>query len=61
MALFSGHFLFDCCVTIDIAHVISDTRPSRFSACNIENWEGPGDEATTPMDISVQGGSFERY
>ena len=29
-------FLLDCCVTIDIAHVISDTRPSRFSACNIE-------------------------
>ena len=31
VALFSRVY-----VTIDIAHVISDTRPSRFSACNIE-------------------------
>ena len=26
--------------------MILDTRPSRFSACNIESWEGPGDEAS---------------
>ena len=28
-----------------IAHVISDTRPSPFSACNIEKWVWPGDKA----------------
>ena len=28
-----------------VTHVISRTRPSRFSACNIESWEWPGDEA----------------
>ena len=29
----------------DVAHVTPHTRPSRFSACNIESWVGPGDEA----------------
>ena len=29
----------------DVAHVTSHTRPSRFSACNIESWVGPGDKA----------------
>ena len=29
-----------------VTHVTSDTRPSRFSVCNIESWEGPGDKAS---------------
>ncbi len=33
------------CVIMMQSHVTSDTRPSRFSACNTESWEGPGDEA----------------
>ena len=37
----------------DVAHVTSHTRPSRFSACNIESWVGPGDEASPPPLISV--------
>ena len=33
----------------DVIHVTSRTRPSRFSACNIESWVGPGDEAKPPI------------
>ena len=29
--------------------MILDTRPSRFSACNIESWEWPGNEASIPL------------
>ena len=32
--------------TVNFTHVILDTRPSPFSACNIEKWVWPGDEAT---------------
>ena len=30
----------------DVSYVILTPRLSRFSACNIENWEEPGDEAS---------------
>ena len=30
--------------------MICDTRPSRFSACNIERWEWPGGEARSDVD-----------
>ena len=36
--------------------MIYDTRPSRFSACNIESWEWPGDKATcTPHALKTFG------
>ena len=35
----------------DVAHMILTPRLFRFSACNIENWEEPRDEAIpTPPD-----------
>ena len=37
IALFCGYFFYmDYHMTIDDTHVILDTRPSHFSACNIE-------------------------
>ena len=33
------------CVYVDLARVTSAPRPSCFSACNIESWDGPGEEA----------------
>ena len=45
--LFKATFLTaGLCVIMTQSHVTSDTRPSHFSVCNIENWEWPGNEAT---------------
>ena len=35
---------------IRFVHVISRTRLSRFSTCNIKSWEWPGDEASRLHD-----------
>ena len=36
IASFVATFYLDCHMTVDVTHMILDTRPSRFSACNIE-------------------------
>ena len=37
--LWNTHVHFHPSHTDKIGHVTSDTRPSRFAACNIESWE----------------------
>ena len=41
MASFVASFNLDCHMTVDVMHVFLDTRPSCFSACNIEKLERP--------------------
>ena len=49
--LFERGFVRPRSLSCDVLHVISRTRPSRFSTCNIESWEWPGDEATESDSI----------
>ena len=35
-------------------HVVTCTRPSRFSACNTESWVWPGDKARWRLDIMCE-------
>ena len=44
IAVYDAHINYFCHVS-DVKHVQTYTRPSPFSACNIEKSGGPGDEA----------------
>ena len=41
-------------VTVDLVHVMLDTRPSRFSCTTLKCWEGLGTRLMTHIPVDVQ-------